>query len=378
MPAPTASPALASLMDAPEVYHLTPDKDALFVDAMREAVVHHRVHNAVYDALCRREGFETETLTAMADVARVPFVFVNVLKRHELLSIDRADVVLNLTSSGTSGQKSQIFFDQGSLDRGLFMVEACFGANGLVDRSREVNYVIFAHDPAHAATRGTSYTDHYLTGLTARGELYYALRWDAQANDWAFSVEETNAKVEAFAASGKPMRVIGFPAFLHRLVQYRRDKGLPALAFGADSWVLTGGGWKKSETERIPKEDFIREVAEALGLPEGNLRDGYGLVEHGVPYLECAAHRFHVPHFARAIARDVETLAPLPDGEVGFLNLITPYLLSMPAHSLLTSDLAVVRHDCPCGRNTATIEILGRAGTRKNKGCAISASQLLQ
>jgi hypothetical protein len=37
----------------------------------------------------------------------------------------------------------------------------------------------------------------------------------------------------------------------------------------------------------------------------------------------------------------------------------------------------VVREDCPCGRTTATIEIVGRAGTRKNKGCAITAAQLL-
>ena len=378
MPAPTASLPLERLMASEDVYRLTPDKDAMFVEAMREAVRHHRAANALFDGLCRRSGFDESQLSAIADLHRVPHLFVNVLKRHELLSIDRSDVVLNLTSSGTTGQKSQIFFDQGSLDRGLFMVDACFGANGLVDRDQEVNYLIFAHDPAHAATRGTSYTDHYLTGLTARRALYYALRWNAEQADWVFSVEETNERLEAFAASGLPLRIIGFPAFLHRLVTYRAAQGLPALHFGADSFVLTGGGWKTAEDEAIPKPAFRAEVEAALGIPDANMRDGYGLVEHGVPYLECSAHRFHVPHFARAVARDAETLAPLADGEVGFLNLITPYLLSMPAISLLTSDFAVVRHDCPCGRNTATIEILGRAGTRKNKGCAITAAQLLK
>jgi hypothetical protein len=84
-----------------------------------------------------------------------------------------------------------------------------------------------------------------------------------------------------------------------------------------------------------------------------------------------------VSHFARAIIRDVETLEPLPDGEPGFLNLVTPYLLSMPAISLLTSDLAVRHTGCPCGRSTATLDLRGRLGTRKNKGCAIAATQLL-
>ena len=378
MTAAVASPALERLMAAPEVYETGPEKDALFVEAMRDAVAWHRAASPFYAALCAHHAFTEADLRTAADLPRVPWIFVNTLKRHELLSVDRADVVLNLTSSGTTGQKSQIFFDQGSLDRGLGTVDACFGANGLLDRDRAVNYLIFAHDPAHAATRGTSYTDHYLTGFTAKRALFYALKWDPAAQDWAFRLEETNATLEAFAASGAPLRIIGFPAFLHRLVAWRREQALPALAFPEGSWVLTGGGWKKDERESIPKPAFRAEVAAALGIPEANQRDGYGLVEHGVPYLECAHHRFHVPHFARAVARDVETLQPLPPGEAGFLDLMTPYLLSMPAISLLTSDLAAVRHGCPCGRTSATLELLGRLGTRKNKGCAIAATQLLK
>lgn len=378
MPAPKAGIALERLMAAEDVYHLSPEKDALFLEAMRDAARHHRETSPVFDALCRRRGFDEAAMRSVEDVAGVPTMFVNVLKRHEILSIDRADVALNLTSSGTTGQKSQIFFDQGSLDRGLAMVDACFGANGLIDRTQEVNYMIFAHDPAHAATRGTSYTDHYMTGFTAKREVHYALQWSEAEGDWVFDLEAVDAKLEAYHASGLPMRVIGFPAFLHRVVRHRRELGKPDLDFGPRSYVLTGGGWKKSEQEAISRDAFIAEVESALGIPAANQRDGYGLVEHGVPYLECAEHRFHAPHFSRAYARDVATLAPLPDGEVGFLNLVTPYLLSMPSISLLTSDLAVVRHDCPCGRNTATIEIIGRAGTRKNKGCAITAAQLLK
>ncbi len=378
MTAAVASPALARLMGAPDVYEIDAEKDAGFVEAMRDAVAWHRAASPFYAALCAHHGFTEADLLTNAELPRVPWIFVNTLKRHELLSIDRADVVLNLTSSGTTGQKSQIFFDQGSLDRGLATVDACFGANGLVDRDLAVNYLIFAHDPAHAATRGTSYTDHYLTGFTARRAMYYALKWDEAVGDWAFRVEEVNATLEAFAASGAPLRIIGFPAFLHRLVAWRRERGLPVLTFPEGSWVLTGGGWKKDERESIPKPAFRAEVAAALGIREENQRDGYGLVEHGVPYLECSRHRFHVPHFARAVARDVETLEPLPDGQTGFLDLLTPYLLSMPAISLLTSDLAAVHRHCPCGRTTATIEILGRLGTRKNKGCAIAAAQLLK
>lgn len=376
---PPAGPALSELWASPEPYRLDAAKEATFVAAMREAVAHHRAHSPYYRALCAREGFDEGQLTGPAELHRVPHVFVNVLKRHELLSIPHEDVALHLTSSGTTGQKSQIFFDADSRDRALGTVDACFGAMGLVDREQAVNHLIFAHDPAQAGKRGTTYTDHYLTGLAKSAEIWYALRWDEATQDWAFRPEEANAKLEAFQASGLPLRVIGFPAFLLRVVHWRREQGLPPLAFpAAQSFVLTGGGWKKDEATAIPKEAFRAEVAAGLGIPEANQRDGYGLVEHGLPYLECEAHRFHVPHFARALARDPATLAPLPTGTPGFLNLITPYLLSMPAISLLTSDLAAVHEGCPCGRNTATLELMGRLGTRKNKGCAITAAQLLK
>ncbi|MEB3220893.1 MAG: acyl-protein synthase [Candidatus Sericytochromatia bacterium] len=378
MPAPAATAALEALMSAPEPYRLDEAKTQTFREAMRDAVAWHRQASPFYQGLCARHGFHEDELRTEADLARVPWIFVNTLKHHELLSVPREDVALTLTSSGTTGQKSQICFDEGSLARGLATVDACFGANGVIDPDLVANYLVFAHDPAQAATRGTTYTDNYMTRFTARAEVWYALRWDEGAGDWGFDPAATSAKLEAFAASGRPLRVIGFPAFLHRVLAHRREAGLPPLTFPPGSWVLTGGGWKKNEREAIPKPAFRREVAEALGIPEACQRDGYGLVEHGVPYLECEAHRFHVSHFARAIVRDVETLAPLPDGEAGFLNLLTPYLLSMPAISLLTSDLAVRGAGCPCGRNTATLELMGRLGTRKNKGCAIAATQLLR
>jgi phenylacetate-coenzyme A ligase PaaK-like adenylate-forming protein len=377
MTPPLATPALNTLMHSADPYDVGADKEVDFLAAMRDAAAHHIKASPFYAALCDHHGFTPDLLQRVSDLPRVPWIFVNTLKHHELLSISREEVKLTLTSSGTGGQKSQIFFDEGSLARGLATVDACFAANGLVAPETEVNYLIFAHDPAHAATRGTSYTDHYMTNFTAVRSRWYALRWDAASSDWAFDLATTNQQLETFAASDVPVRIIGFPAFLHRLITYRRENGCPNLQLPQDSWLLTGGGWKKNESEAIPKEIFRAEVAEALGIPEINQRDGYGLVEHGVPYLECPAHRFHVPHFSRAIIRDVATLAPLPEGEAGFLNLVTPYLLSMPSISLLTSDLAVMRHGCPCGRNTATLELRGRLGTRKNKGCAIAATQLL-
>lgn len=370
--------AIDRLVEIEGLFDLKPQHDDAFMEAMREACAWHLEHSALFRNLARKRDFALDDLKSMVDLPRVPHVFVNAFKHHEILSVPPDEVVLTLTSSGTSGQKSQIMFDQLSLDRGLHMVDRVFEAMGLKCPDMVVNYILFAYDPEEAKQVGTSYTDSNLTNLTRKGKVYHALRWSLSAREFEFRPAECYARLLEYAEEGLPVRLLGFPAFLHRLVQYHQESAVEPLRLGPDSYVLTGGGWKTSEDAAIDKDRFLTEVSAVLGIPPGNIRDGYGLVEHGIAYIECEHHRFHVPAFARAFARDVGTLEVLPDGEVGFLHLLTPYMRSMPTISLLTSDLARVDHDCPCGRTSATIRLAGRAGTRKNKGCAITAAQLLK
>src|SRR4029079_13163454 len=111
------------------------------------------------------------------------------------------------------------------------------------------------------------------------------LRWNAEKGDFEFRPAECYARLREYAAEGLPVRLLGFPAFLHRLVRYHETSGEPPLQLGDDSYVLTGGAWKTSEPEAIDKPQFIAEVARVLGIPGANLRDGYGLVEHGIAYI---------------------------------------------------------------------------------------------
>ena len=143
---------------------------------------------------------------------------------------------------------------------------------------------------------------------------------------------------------------------------------------------MLGGGWKGYADKQIKKQELYDLVEEMLGIPEENCRDGYGSTEHSVPYFECPHHHFHIPVFSRMIIRDVETLEPLPYGEAGFANFITPHLMSVPAVSVLMGDMAVLHapEECGCGIKTPYMEIIGRAGTSKAKSCAITASELLK
>ena len=349
------------------------EADTLFLAAMQAAVEHHYDHCPEYRALCRYRGFVPDEFVDLDSLWRLPYLFVNVLKHHTLLSVPADQVVLRLTSSGTTGQTSQVFFDRASLDLGLGMVAKVFDAFGLKDPTLEVNYIAFVQEPRRGNERGTSYTDDNVTKLTARREVVFALRFDERTGDYRFAVDEVLAKMAEFQVSGYPTRFIGFPSFLYlAMLEHERRGGAP-FAFGPRCHVITGGGWKVHRDKEVPKAELVERLAGFLGLPAANIRDSFGMVEHGVPYVECEHHRLHVPVYARSLIRDTETLAPLPHGEVGLLELCSPFNLSMPTLAILTSDYAVSGHGCPCGRGTDYFTLLGRAGTRKNKGCAIAA-----
>ncbi|MBU6428313.1 MAG: acyl-protein synthase, partial [Cyanobacteria bacterium REEB65] len=178
--------AVDRLLALEDVYEASGRAEMLFGAAMREAVNWHYEQSDVYRGLCQLAGFDPAN---WRDLAEIPTVFVNAFKQHELLSIPRDQVALTLTSSGTSGQRSQICFDRLSLDRALGMVERIFAALGMVDKSEAVNYLLFAYDPNEAKNVGTAFTDSNLTHLTAQRAVYHALRWDAAKGDFVFRVD---------------------------------------------------------------------------------------------------------------------------------------------------------------------------------------------
>ena len=370
-------PALDALFAVPDAYAAGDGVDELFVAAMREAIAWHVAASPAYRRLIDHEGFRLETLGQIGDLHRVPHIFVNVFKTREILSIDREHIALHLTSSGTTGQKSQVFFDAPSRDRGLSTVERAYTAMGVSSSGPAVRYLLLAHDPAEALRVGTAFTDTHLTRFAPALEKVYALRWDDARREFTFREDEAIALLKRFADAGDPVRIIGFPAFLLRLARRLQEEGGHPLPLPVGSWVLTGGGWKTSETDRIDPDRFRQEIGTWFGIDPACMRDGYGMVEHGIPYLECEHHRFHVPVWSRALVREVGSLRPLPPGQVGFLELLTPFNRAMPTHALLTGDLARLELECRCGRPGFTIHLMGRAGTRKNRGCALTAAALL-
>ncbi len=347
----------------------------LFLCAMKEAFEHHFERCDIYRRICINEGFTPEDLREDEDLCRIPHIMVHVFKWYTLTSLPKEEIAYEFTSSGTSGQKSHILWDEGSRRRQTIMRETIVESMGMKDED-PVNYVLFTYAPDVAGSRGAAYAHRMYTSFAPAKRTFFAIRGDGYGMPW-FDLDGTIEHLVEFERDGIPVRLIGFPAFMHETLRAMRERGI-RLSFPEKSLVITAGGWKDKEEQKIPVEEFAAELFECLGIRRDRLFDIYGFVEHGVPYISCPYGRFHVPIYSRAFVRKPGTLEILPYGEKGLLHVLSPYNLAQPALSVLSTDYAVMGRDCPCGLKTDYFVLLGRAGVKKHKGCAISAAELLK
>ncbi|MFJ7904243.1 acyl-protein synthase [Streptomyces sp. NPDC096198] len=376
VPDPAELGRVQELCDLESPYATGPDADALFAAAMAEANAWHAGRSPFFGALLQ-DPPEAPAPTVGEEV-RSPLVPAAFFKRHEVLSIPREDVFLHLTSSGTTGQKSQMFFDEWTIRSAQRMVARIFDHYGWITPDQPVNYLLYSYEPAPSLKLGTSFTDNYLCDFAPARHTTHALRHTGSGHE--FDVHGCIAALHRYAEDDVPVRILGFPAFLHFTLERMEAMGLPPLRLPEGSLVVLGGGWKGHTDRQIGKEEFYARISERLGIPGERVRDTFGSVEHCVPYIECAEHRLHVPVWSRAAIRDTATLRPLPYGERGFLHLVSPYITSVPAHSVLMGDMASLHpgEECGCPLSTDWFTVHGRAGVSRNRSCAVAAAELMK
>ncbi len=363
------------LFDCAEAFSHGEKADRLFGESMLEALQWHLQRCTDFRAFMRESGLP-QNLNEIAP-EDIPPLLVTIFKEFRLASVSDSQVKIELTSSGTGGRKSAIILDNRSYRRIQKIVFNIFSSLGLVDLEQKVNYLCFTYDPKKAGSVGTAFSDKMLTGLTGRRSVFYAIRWSEDEQDFAFDLDATVKKLIEFDQRPEPVRILGFPAYLWQVCN-RLEEKRKKLDFGDKSFIITGGGWKMHKDQEVTKEIFKQRVEKTLGIPGRNIRDLFGMVEHGIPYVDCECGRLHVPIYARVRVVDPETLTDLGTGKPGLLHLMTPYLSSYPSISLLTTDVAIIETDCPCGRPGKTFKVIGRAGLAKHKGCAITALELLK
>lgn len=349
-----------------------------FILAMKEVIEHHRTSCLFYQKFLELKKFNIDDLKSFDDLEKIPPIHANFFKEKEILSIKKEDVYVHLTSSGTTGQKSQIYFDQWSLKSAQFVLDEIFDFYNWYS-DQKTNYLLYTYETKRDDKLGTAYTDNYLCQYAPIQNVFCALRLSG-LDGHKFDLFGTIDTLCRYEKENYPVRIFGFPAFFYFTLTKMKEMGMAPLKLHPDSLVFLGGGWKGHQNESISKNDLYQLANEYLGIQDDRLRDGFGSVEHCIPYVECSHHQFHIPVCSRIIIRDVKTLKPLSEGNIGYLNFISPYITSAPANSVLMGDLAswYSGSKCPCDIETSYFVLYGRAGVSKGKSCALAAVEILE
>ena len=115
-------------------YRADADGDRLFDAAMRELSHYHCEHTPGYRRWLQANGLDAAALDGLDDWSRLPPLFANYFKRQLVVSAAGQDA-LELTSSGTTGQKSRMRYDARSLGAAQSMVTASSGITAGIRRN---------------------------------------------------------------------------------------------------------------------------------------------------------------------------------------------------------------------------------------------------
>jgi Acyl-protein synthetase, LuxE len=344
----------------------------LFLESFKENALNHYEKHEFTKKFWDKMGFHPSLLNSEEDLQKVPGTMVHLFKEHELCSVPKSELALILTSSGTGGQKSQQFLDQQSLANVKKLAHTIHKSLGMAS-AKKYNYLCFTYDPKIANDLGTAFTDELLTNFTDKNEVYYAIQWNESKKEFSLNEDGVIETLRRFSQSEYATRILGFPAFLYEMILKYDLK----LNLGPESWLQTGGGWKGKANKEIPKMDFRKFIEDRLGIPQNNQRDLFGMVEHGIPYVDCEKGNLHIPNYSRVFVRSPYDLSLRKKGERGLLHFLCSYNFSYPAPSLLTTDYGRIG-TCECSIGGDTLILEGRAGVTKHKGCALKALELLE
>ena len=349
----------------------------LFADAIKENVQHHYDHCTEYQEILDQLGFHPSQISSFESIKDIPFLPTLYFKRHELFSMPVEKMAIKATSSGTSsGKMSKVGMSRFDLWMGFKMIRRLFSYHKFWSLRRQV-YFVFGYEPTKHTDVVIMKSANGFTYVAPAKKKHFAIRWNNEKKEYQVDLEYMKKAFVKAAKGRNPIRTLGFPAYTYFLLKEMKEEGIE-LQMPKGSIVTVGGGWKQFYAEKVDKPAFYKMVKEVLGIDEENIVEFFGAVEHPVVFPDCKYHHLHVPIYSRVIIRNPETFEPVPNGQIGLINLLSPMNSATPLSSVMTDDLGILHDEgCECGLHSPWLEIIGRVGIADITTCAQGADTML-
>jgi phenylacetate-coenzyme A ligase PaaK-like adenylate-forming protein len=306
-------------------------------------------------------------LETMGQLDALAPLFLPVLKTYAFDLPPDLRVSVRLSSSGTSGQPSLVPLDDENMRHRVLAMRRSYEALGIL--TGPTTAVAFLLDPATTRMAGSVVIDAVLRSHADVRSIHYLARLGPTGPTFDAAAAR---EVMLQAAQAGPVLAVGYPALIAAAIQGLRKAGVSQFPLPPGSLILTGGGWKTFlPGVQLDQQEFRRLAAEFFQVPETAIRDMFGLSECPAVFVQCARGGYHVPAFACAEAIDPETTRPVPEGQIGLLQLTVPLTTSYPLLKILTTDKMVLGGHCPCGLTAPVLKPQGRASAARFETCAM-------
>ena len=355
------------LLETP-VFQAAPDEE-LFMRAFRRCVSTAMQMFPEYARFINRNAGDVEIsrLTTLENLQDIPPLFAGVLKAHNFELPTEMEVAVRLTSSGSSGLRTEIPLDSDNLKLRVAAMSLAYEAIGIA--TGPTSALAFLMDPSTTQVAGSVVIDAVLKANSNVDSVRYLAEMTPQGP--SFLQQEAIDAVQQAAERGSVLAV-GYPALIAHAIQGFRLSGIEQLQLPEGSLVLTGGGWKSFlPGVQLDQSEFRELASNFFGLPSESVRDMYGMGECPAVFVQCESGSYHIPSFSLAEAIDPESSLPVPAGESGLLQLTVPLTTSYPLARILTTDKVRIEAGCDCGREAPFLVPMGRASVARFETCAM-------
>jgi hypothetical protein len=332
-------------------------------------------HVPGYGRLCAAHGIEPASIRLARQAPAVP---TEAFKLGHVFAFDAAHAAATFRTSGTTlgARGTHRMRDVGTYDAAAL----AFGRAMLApDLSLPAAVVVLGPAPAEAEDSSLAHMCAVFArtlGVPAPPERTFFVRGGT------LDVDALRVHVAGLARSTPALVLATSFALVHLLDGLDGD----SLALPPRSRVMQTGGFK-GRVREVAASPLRAAVARAFAVDDRAVIGEYGMTELSSQFWETAGARGHAdatshgalettdgprrylePPWARVIAVDPETLAPVADGDVGIAR-IEDLANVDSAFAVLTEDL--VR------RVADGFELLGRMPGAKPRGCSIALEEML-